>query len=85
MHQVGLVGAGYIADIHLYWLRRLPGVEVVGIADVDGDRATAFARRHGIARVRGTRLPRTTLSGWNGPAAVYESGSVDTRAGDDWF
>ena len=51
MHQVGLVGAGYIADIHLYWLRRLPGVEVVGIADVDGDRATAFARRHGITHV----------------------------------
>jgi predicted dehydrogenase/nucleoside-diphosphate-sugar epimerase len=47
--RVALVGAGYIADFHLEILRRLDGVEVVGVADVDAARAAALAKRHGVA------------------------------------
>lgn len=46
--RVGLVGAGFIADFHLQILRRLPFVQIVGIADRARDRAEALARRHGV-------------------------------------
>jgi predicted dehydrogenase/uncharacterized protein YbjT (DUF2867 family) len=40
---VGLVGAGMIASHHLAALREVPGVRVVGIADLDRRRAEALA------------------------------------------
>jgi predicted dehydrogenase/nucleoside-diphosphate-sugar epimerase len=48
--RVALVGAGFIADFHLEILKRLDGVEVVAVGDVDGGRAAGLARRHDIPR-----------------------------------
>ncbi len=43
--RVGLVGAGFIAPLHVAALRSLPGVRLVGITDLDGERAETLARR----------------------------------------
>jgi len=48
--RVALVGAGFIADFHLEILKRLEGVTVVAVGDVDGARAAALAKRHGVAQ-----------------------------------
>ena len=49
---VGLVGAGFIAELHMHGYRRVYGVEVV-VSTVcsRGEGAAAFAARHGIAQV----------------------------------
>jgi len=44
--RVAMVGAGYFARFHRDAWRRLPEVEVVGIADADGARAAAAAAEH---------------------------------------
>ena len=46
--RVGLLGAGGIATTHAVVVRSLPGVELVGIADVDGPRARRLAARFGV-------------------------------------
>ncbi len=43
----GLVGAGAIAEHHAAALRGLPGVELLGVTDVDAEKARAFAERLG--------------------------------------
>jgi predicted dehydrogenase/nucleoside-diphosphate-sugar epimerase len=50
-HRVGLVGTGAIAAHHVAALRRVPGVELVGVTDLDAGRARAFAEKHGTASV----------------------------------
>lgn len=45
-----LVGTGFMGWVHLEALRRL-NIDVVGIAGSSPERAHAFARRHGIAKV----------------------------------
>ncbi|KSZ56409.1 oxidoreductase [Rhodococcus pyridinivorans KG-16] len=52
--RVGIVGCGRIADNHVRALQQSPGVEVVGCADADPDRAGTFAGRHGIAHAAGS-------------------------------
>lgn len=47
-HRVGLVGAGHISAFHLAALRRIANVDVVGIHDLDQDRAAALAGPLGI-------------------------------------
>jgi len=47
--RVGLVGAGYVAEFHVKALRRLPQVQLVGVTDLDPERARAFAKQFGIA------------------------------------
>jgi predicted dehydrogenase/nucleoside-diphosphate-sugar epimerase len=54
MTRVALVGAGFIAEIHLEILNGLRDVTVVGICDVDLARAQTLARRHGGARACAT-------------------------------
>jgi predicted dehydrogenase len=49
--KVGLIGAGYIGLVHLEMLRRLPGVEIVAVADSDAGRARAAAEKFGIPKV----------------------------------
>jgi len=44
----GLLGAGYISEFHVRGLRRLPNVEIVGVADTSLDRAKELAERHGL-------------------------------------
>jgi 2-alkyl-3-oxoalkanoate reductase len=43
-HRVGFIGAGHISTFHAEALRRIPGVELTGIFDIDADRAKAAAR-----------------------------------------
>ncbi|MBL9079521.1 MAG: Gfo/Idh/MocA family oxidoreductase [Planctomycetes bacterium] len=51
--RLGLVGAGFIADVHLQVLRAVAGVEVVALCDAVRSRAERLARRHGVPRVCG--------------------------------
>ncbi len=48
--KVGLIGTGYIGVVHLEMLRRLGGVEVVAVADANGELARAAAGKFGIPR-----------------------------------
>jgi myo-inositol 2-dehydrogenase/D-chiro-inositol 1-dehydrogenase len=49
--RIALLGTGFIAEIHLESYRRfVPDAEVVAVYSRSGERAEAFARRHGIAR-----------------------------------
>jgi predicted dehydrogenase len=49
--RVGLVGSGFIAELHMHALRRVFGVDVEVCAVVSrGDGVTEFAERHGIPR-----------------------------------
>jgi len=45
--RVGLLGAGGIATAHAQTVSSLPGVELVGVADVDGKKAQRLAERFG--------------------------------------
>ena len=47
--KVGVVGTGFAASSHTEALRRLPGVEVTGVAGSSADKARSFAVAHGIA------------------------------------
>src|SRR5688572_25893548 len=47
--RFGIIGCGLIAANHVKALRGMGGVEVDAVADIDAERAQAFARRHGIA------------------------------------
>jgi predicted dehydrogenase len=48
--KVGFLGAGFITDVHLWFLSRAEvDHEVVAVHDVDPDRAAAFAARTGAA------------------------------------
>ncbi|BDC53197.1 hypothetical protein F183_A55120 (plasmid) [Bryobacterales bacterium F-183] len=49
--RVALVGAGYVASRHLIGLRELPNIEIVGICDLDQDRAAALAKQFQIGGV----------------------------------
>jgi predicted dehydrogenase/nucleoside-diphosphate-sugar epimerase len=46
--RAGLLGAGHISEFHIKALRRIPNVEIVGIADIDQTRAEAVAKAHAI-------------------------------------
>ncbi|MFC7549596.1 Gfo/Idh/MocA family protein [Plantactinospora sp. GCM10030261] len=46
--RVGIIGCGYISDIYLTNLTRLPPVEVVACADLAPERARASAERYGV-------------------------------------
>jgi predicted dehydrogenase len=49
--RVGLIGSGFVADLHMHAYRRIYGVDVEVAAVVSrGDHVEAFARKHGIAR-----------------------------------
>jgi D-apiose dehydrogenase len=44
-----VIGAGYFSDFHLDAWRRLPGVEIVCVCDLDEAKARQAADKHGIA------------------------------------
>ena len=49
--KVGLIGAGFVADIHAYSIAHfVPEAEVVAVASATPGKAEAFARERGIAR-----------------------------------
>ncbi len=43
--RVGVVGVGHLGQHHARILAKLPGVELIGVADADGDRAAEVAAR----------------------------------------
>lgn len=45
------VGTGYFSQFHYDAWRRIPGVELVAVCDLDLDRARQTAERYGVARV----------------------------------
>lgn len=50
--RVGLVGCGFVSELHMYAFRRVYGVDVeVAAVAARGDRVVAFASHHGIPRV----------------------------------
>jgi predicted dehydrogenase len=47
--KVGLVGCGFVAELHMYAYRRVYGVDVeVKAVAARGDQVTSFAKHHGI-------------------------------------
>ncbi|MGY8684858.1 Gfo/Idh/MocA family oxidoreductase [Bradyrhizobium sp. UFLA05-153] len=49
--RVGLVGCGFVSELHMYAFRRVYGVDVeVAAVAARGDHVVGFARRHQIAR-----------------------------------
>src|ERR1017187_1976701 len=50
--RVGLVGAGYVSAYHIRALKTLSNVEIVGIADLNQDRARQMAAQHSISVFR---------------------------------
>lgn len=50
--RVGLVGCGFVSELHMYAFRRVYGVDVeVAAVAARGDRVVEFAGRHNIPRV----------------------------------
>jgi predicted dehydrogenase len=50
--RVGLVGCGFVSELHMYAFRRVYGVDVeVAAVAARGDRVVQFAGHHGIPRV----------------------------------
>jgi len=50
--RVGLVGCGFVSELHMYAFRRVYGVDVeVAAVAARGDKVVDFARHHGIPRV----------------------------------
>ena len=47
--RVGLIGAGFAAEFHAECWAAHPDVELVAVASRSGEKAEAFARKHGIA------------------------------------
>jgi myo-inositol 2-dehydrogenase / D-chiro-inositol 1-dehydrogenase len=45
---VGIVGSGFVAEIHAEALRRVPNARIAGAASPGAGRSAAFAQRHGI-------------------------------------
>lgn len=46
--RAGMIGAGNMCEVHVAAVRALPDVEVVGVVDIDPDRAAAFAAKHQV-------------------------------------
>jgi len=46
--RAGLVGAGHISEFHVQALKRIPGVEITGVFDLDRGRASALAEKYGL-------------------------------------
>ena len=44
--RVAVIGVGHLGEYHVQKYKRLPGVELVGVADVDGDRVNEIAQRY---------------------------------------
>jgi predicted dehydrogenase len=57
---VGVIGAGFVANMHLAALRKIPGVRLVGVADVDPARAAAAVA--GVPEARWTTRVAELLS-----------------------
>jgi predicted homoserine dehydrogenase-like protein len=84
--RVALIGAGKFGTMILSQLRRLPGVELAVLADLDAERAIAAAERAGWARERfvaSTRLGEANDLLRSGHVAVVPDGTLAATADVD--
>ena len=51
-HKVGIIGAGLISEFHVAALKRIPSVEILGLYDIDPERAQKMAARLGVPAVQ---------------------------------
>ena len=50
--RVGLVGCGFVSELHMYAYKRVYGVDaIVKAVAARGEQVTGFAKKHGIARI----------------------------------
>jgi predicted dehydrogenase/nucleoside-diphosphate-sugar epimerase len=63
-YRVALIGTGNIAETHAAVLRGIDGVELAAVADLNRERAEAFAARWGVTRV------------YAEPRAIIDDGSI---------
>jgi predicted dehydrogenase/nucleoside-diphosphate-sugar epimerase len=49
--QIGIIGTGYIANVHAEVLKNIPGVDIVGVYDIQQDKARNFAQKYHIPKV----------------------------------
>ncbi len=49
--KAGVIGVGYIGPAHVEALRRIGGVEVIAVCDVNAVRANEYAKQQGISKV----------------------------------
>jgi len=52
--RVGLVGLGLVAEAHAKGYESHPQAEIAAVTDLDGNRAAAFVRAHGVPRIYAT-------------------------------
>jgi predicted dehydrogenase len=48
--DIGLIGCGRVARLHMCAYKHIPEVNIIAISDIDLDRAKAFAQIHGIKK-----------------------------------
>jgi UDP-N-acetyl-2-amino-2-deoxyglucuronate dehydrogenase len=51
--NIGLIGCGRVAELHMCAYRNIPETNIVAVSDVNLDRAKAFAQKYGIKRAFG--------------------------------
>ncbi|KKC26166.1 Gfo/Idh/MocA family protein [Sphingomonas sp. SRS2] len=51
--RIAIVGAGYVADLYLPSIRTFPGLDIVGVWDIDSDRLAAFTGHWGVPAAAG--------------------------------
>jgi len=49
--NIGLVGCGRVAELHMYAYKRIPEVNVVAVSDINIEKAKAFAQKYGIKKI----------------------------------
>jgi UDP-N-acetyl-2-amino-2-deoxyglucuronate dehydrogenase len=56
MTTAAVVGCGDVSIVHLQAIANLDGIDLVGVCDIDADRAAAVAQRYGVPRFADHRL-----------------------------
>ena len=46
--KIGVIGVGYLGEFHTQQLQTIPEVDVVGISDVNSDRATIISKKYNV-------------------------------------
>ena len=54
VHNVCIVGAGYISLFHIEALKLLPNINITAVCDSNAQRATALAKKWGIPQIFST-------------------------------
>ena len=71
--RVGLVGAGQMGRGFVAQVRRIAGMEVVAVADIDVQRATGALKAAGVENVVDGRRPRQAHAASSPTAAPWRS------------